>query len=53
MVTRKILWLSILLNGNNNIYILFGFAIITILLSFVTRLTIVTNIQIIALLDFE
>ena len=51
MVPRKILWLSILIDGDNS-YILFDFAITTILLSLVTWLTIVVNIQIITLLDF-
>ena len=40
MVPRKILWLLVLLDGDDN-YILFGFAVTTILLSLVTRLTIV------------
>jgi len=51
MVPRKILWLLVLLDGDDN-YILFGFAFTTILLSLVTRLTIIANIQVITLLDF-
>ena len=50
MVPRKILWLSVLLDGDDS-YILFGFAITTILLSSVTWLIIVANIQVITLLD--
>ena len=45
MVSRKILWLSVLLGGEDS-YILFGFEVVIILLSLVTRLTIVTNIVI-------
>ena len=51
MVLRKILWLSILFDGDGS-YILFDFEVTTILLSLVTWLTIVANIQVIALLDF-
>ena len=51
MEPRKILWLSILFNGDD-IYILFGFEITPILFSLVTQLTIVAHIQVIALLDF-
>jgi len=43
MVPRKILWLLVLLDGDDN-YILFGFAVTTILLSLVTWLTVVANI---------
>ena len=49
MVATKILWLLVLLDGDNS-YILFCFE--AILLSLVTRFTIVANIQVIALLDF-
>ena len=51
MVSKKLLWLSVLLNSDNN-YILFGFAVATILLSLVTQLTIIANIQVIALSNF-
>jgi len=51
MVSRKILWLLVLLDGDNN-YILFGFAVATILLSLATRLKVVANIQVIDLLNF-
>ena len=47
MVSRKIFWLSILLSGEDS-YILFGFEVLIILLSLVTRLTIVTNIAIVS-----
>ena len=51
MVARKILWLLVFFffYGDNS-YIPFGFE--AILLSLVTRLTIVANIQVITLLDF-
>ena len=52
MVLRKILWLWVLFDGDDG-YTLLGFAIATILLSLVTWLAIVVNIQIIPLLDFE
>ena len=48
MVPRKILWLSVLFNSDNS-YILFGFAVTKILLSLVTQLIIVVNIQILIL----
>ena len=51
MVTRKILWLSVFLDGDGS-YILFGFEVTIILLSLMTRFTIVINIQVITLLDF-
>ena len=51
MVLRKILWLSIFLDGDDS-FILLDFEVTTILLSLVTRLTIVANIQLIVLLDF-
>ena len=55
MVLRKIFRLSVFLDGEAS-YIIFGFAITTILLLIllflVTQLTIVENIQAIALLDF-
>ena len=51
MIPRKILWLSIIFDGNDG-YILFAFEVTTILFSQVTWLTIVANIQVIALLDF-
>ena len=47
MVSRKIFWLSVLLSGEDS-YILFGFEVLIILLSLVTRLTIVTNIAIVS-----
>ena len=50
MILRKILWLWVIFYGDNS-YALFGFAA-TILLSLVTWLAIVANIQVIALLDF-
>jgi len=43
--------LSIFFDGEDS-YILFGFEVTTILLPLVTRLTIVVNIQVIALLNF-
>ena len=51
MVPRKILWLSVLFDGDDS-YIIFGIEVTTILLFLVTWLIIVANIQIIALLDF-
>ena len=51
MILRKILWLWVIFYGDNS-YALFGFAIATILLSLVTWLAIIANIQVIALLDF-
>ena len=51
MVQRKILWLLVLLDSDNN-YILFEFAVTKILFSLMTRLTIIANIQVITLLDF-
>ena len=51
MVQRKILWLLVLLDGDDS-YIRFGFAVTKILFSLVTRLTIIANIQVITLLDF-
>ena len=51
MVPRKILWLSVLLDGDDS-YILFGFVVTKILFSLVTRPTIIANIQVITLLDF-
>ena len=51
MVLRKILWLWVFFDGDDN-YTLLGFVIAIILLSLVTWLAIVKNIQVIALLDF-
>ena len=45
------LWLWIFFDGEDS-YTFFGFAVVTILFSVVTRLTVVTNIQVIVLLDF-
>ena len=50
MVPRKILWLWILLDGDDS-YSFFGFAIVTILFFEATRLVVVANIQVIVLLD--
>ena len=51
MVQRKILWLLVVLDGDNS-YI-FGFAVTKILFSLMNRLTIIANIQVIILLDFS
>ena len=51
MVPRKILWFLDLFDGDDNC-IIFNFAVATILLSLSTQLTVITNIQIIALLGF-
>ena len=51
MVSGKILWLSVFLDGDDS-FILFDFEVTTILLFLVTQVTIVANIQVITLLDF-
>ena len=49
MIPRKILYVVV---SCDNSYILFDFIVITILRSLVIRLTIITNIQVITLLNF-
>ena len=51
MVLRKILWLWVIFDSDDS-YTLFSFTVATFLLSLVTWLAIVENIQVIALLDF-